>query len=218
METQSDSHVINTAADIPVDGIPAGETYELAADITLEAGQQISSIAGTLDGKGHVITLADKPLADQVSGTIQNLGVAGSSTLSLSDGQGSVANTVTGTIQNCYSTASSQAASDYMDTIGGFVGSLQGTVANCYFAGNTDMFGGGIAATNGGAYKISHALWTAGMSTVGMGRTDNISEDSKKKMTADQIKANVDILNTDLPTRKNGFLPLFRALPPWHHL
>ena len=200
VETQSDSHVINTAADIPVDGIPAGETYELAADITLEAGQQISSIAGTLDGKGHVITLADKPLADQVSGTIQNLGVAGSSTLILSDGQGSVANTVTGTIQNCYSTASSQAASDYMDTIGGFVGSLQGTVANCYFAGNTDMFGGGIAATNGGAYKISHALWTAGMSTVGMGRTDNISEDSKKKMTADQIKANVDILNTDLPT------------------
>ena len=35
-----------------------------------------------------MITLADKPLADKVSGTIQNLGVAGSSTLTLSDGQG----------------------------------------------------------------------------------------------------------------------------------
>lgn len=199
-EVQSASHVISTAADLPTGGIAEGETYELAADIILTSGQQISSIAGTLDGKGHVITLADKPLADKVSGTIQNLGVAGSSTLTLSDGQGSVANTVTGTIQNCYSTVSSNAASDYMDTIGGFVGNLQGTVTNCYFAGNTDMFGGGIAATNGGSYKISHTLWASGMSAVGMGRTDNISDDSKTKMTADQIKASVDILNTEIPS------------------
>lgn len=199
-EAGEDSHVIRTAEELPVGGIPAGETYELAADITLTEGQQISSIEGTLDGKGHVITLADKPLADQVSGIIQNLGVAGSSVLILSDGQGSVANTVTGTIQNCYSTASSQAASDYMDTIGGFAGNLQGTITNCYFAGNTDIFGGGIAAKNGGSYKISHTLWTAGMSAVGEGRSDNISDDSKTKMTADQIKASVDVLNTELPS------------------
>ena len=125
--------------------ILAGDTYKLDKDITLTSSQQIKNLAGTLDGQGHTITLSGSALAVNVSGTIQNLGVAGSSTLILSDGQGSVANTVTGTIQNCYSTASSQAASDYMDTIGGFVGSLQGTVANCYFAGNTDMFGGGIA-------------------------------------------------------------------------
>ena len=62
------------------------------------------------------------------------------------------------------------------------------------------MFGGGIAATNGGSYKISHTLWASGMSAVGMGRTDNISDDSKTKMTADQIKASVDILNTEIPS------------------
>ena len=47
-EVQSASHVISTAADLPTGGIAEGETYELAADITLTSGQQISSIAGTL--------------------------------------------------------------------------------------------------------------------------------------------------------------------------
>ena len=192
------SNVISSAADFPTGGIPAGETYELAADITLTSGQQISSIEGTLDGKGHVITLADKPLADQVSGVIQNLGVTGSAVLSLSDGQGSMANTVTGTIRNCYSTANSEAASGWMDTIGGLAGNLKGTVQNCYFAGSTDSMGGGVAGYNSSSYKIVHTLWTSGMSAVGMGSMNNTSEDSAKKVTADQIKASVSVLNTDL--------------------
>lgn len=117
--TAENPHLITTAEELPSE-IPSGSVYALGNDITLASGQQITSIAGTLDGKGHVITLADKPLAGTVSGTIQNLGVAGSQTLSLSDAQGSMAVTVTetGVIQNSYCTVASEAASAYMDTIG----------------------------------------------------------------------------------------------------
>ena len=137
--TEADPYLIETAADLP-GTIEAGTVYALAADITLTSGQQIGTIAGTLDGKGHVITLADKPLANSVSGIIQNLGVQGSVTLTLSDAQGGMVNTVTatGTIRNCYCTVDSKASSAYMDTIGGMAGNLQGTVCNSYFAGNTD--------------------------------------------------------------------------------
>ena len=197
--TEADPYMIETAADVPEE-IAEGTVYALGGDIILTEGQQISTIAGTLDGKGHVITLADKPLAATVSGTVQNLGVQGSVTLTLTDRQGGMVNTVTatGTIRNCYCTVDSQAASAWSDTIGGMAGNLQGTVCNSYFAGNTDNFGGGIAATNTDSYKISHALWTSGMSAVGMGKSDNTSEDSKTKVTADAIKTKVAVLNTEI--------------------
>ena len=196
--TEADPYLIATAADIP-GTIEAGTVYALAADITLESGQQISTIAGTLDGKGHVITLADKPLANSVSGTIQNLGVAGSVTLTLTDKQGSVANTVTntGVIQNCYCTVNSQ-TSDYLDEIGGMIGKLQGVIKNSYFAGSTDIFGGGVAASISDSYRISHVLWISGTSAAAVGRTDNIADDSKKKVTTDQIKASLGVLNTEI--------------------
>lgn len=196
--TEADPYLIETAADLP-GTIEAGIVYALAADITLTSGQQIGTITGTLDGKGHVITLADKPLANSVSGTIQNLGVAGSVPLTLADKQGSVANTVTntGVIQNCYCTVNSQ-TSDYLDEIGGMIGKLQGIIQNSYFAGSTDMFGGGVAASISDSYRISHVLWTSGTSAAAVGRTDNIADDSKKKVTADQIKASLGVLNTEI--------------------
>ncbi|MDD6106185.1 MAG: Ig-like domain-containing protein [Ruminococcus sp.] len=196
--TEADPYLIATAADIP-DTIEAGIVYALAADITLTSGQQIGTIAGTLDGKGHVITLADKPLANSISGTIQNLGVTGSVTLTLADKQGSVANTVTntGVIQKCYCTVNSQ-TSDYLDEIGGMIGKLQGVIQSSYFAGSTDRFGGGVAASISDSYRISHVLWTSGTSAAAVGRTDNIADDSKKKVTADQIKASLGVLNTEI--------------------
>ena len=196
--TEADPYLIATAADIP-DTIEAGIVYALAADITLTSGQQIGTIAGTLDGKGHVITLADKPLANSISGTIQNLGVTGSVTLTLADKQGSVANTVTntGVIQKCYCTVNSQ-TSDYLDEIGGMIGKLQGVIQSSYFAGSTDRFGGGVAASISDSYRISHVLWTSGTSAAAVGRTDNIADDSKKKVTADQIKASLGVLNPEI--------------------
>ena len=111
-----------------------------------------------------------------------------------------MANTVTqtGTVQNCYCTVNSQVAPMSYDTIGGMIGNLNGTIRNCYFAGSTDKYSGGVAAYNGGSYRISHVLWTSGMSTVGMGSNDNIADDSKKIVTADQIKASLGVLNTEI--------------------
>lgn len=97
----ADTVTIGSAAELPTE-LEAGKTYELTADITLSENQQISTLAGVLDGKGHTITLNGKPLADDVSGTIQNLGVKGN--ISVSGVDGSMATTLSGTIQNCYST------------------------------------------------------------------------------------------------------------------
>ena len=100
--TTKSSNEITTAEEFPTQ-IPAGETYTLTADIKLADGQQITDLAGTLDGQGHVITLSGKALAENVSGTIQNLGVAGSVDVE-SDDKGSITDNLTGTIQNSYST------------------------------------------------------------------------------------------------------------------
>ena len=55
--TTKSSNEITTAEEFPTK-IPAGETYTLTADIKLADGQQITDLAGTLDGQGHVITLS----------------------------------------------------------------------------------------------------------------------------------------------------------------
>ena len=57
--TTKSSNEITTAEEFPTK-IPAGETYTLTADIKLADGQQITDLAGTLDGQGHVITLPGK--------------------------------------------------------------------------------------------------------------------------------------------------------------
>lgn len=45
---------VSNASDLPAT-LEAGMTYELTTDIELASGQQIASIAGVLDGKGHTI-------------------------------------------------------------------------------------------------------------------------------------------------------------------
>ena len=126
--------------------------YALTDDITLESGQYIKDIKGTLDGKGHTITLADTYLADRVEGTIENLGVTSTSEITLPDESGSMANTVSGTIVNSYSTAKIKATTDW-GGVGGLVGTMSGsTISNCYFAGSFgDYSMGGIAYTSSSA-------------------------------------------------------------------
>lgn len=63
-EYDKSSNEITTAEEFPTK-IPAGETYTLTADIKLADGQQITDLAGTLDGQGHVITLSGKALAEK---------------------------------------------------------------------------------------------------------------------------------------------------------
>lgn len=133
------TYTINTAADIPT-AIYEGQTYELAADVTLESGQQIALIAGVLDGKGHVITLADKPLAKDVTGTIQNLGLAGS--ITLKEAHGSFCASLSGgTLRNSYSVVNIAVDASSFSEVGGLVGTAENAaIRNCYFAGAVTGF------------------------------------------------------------------------------
>lgn len=164
--TAEDPYLITDAKQLP-DEIAEGTVYALGGDITLTEGQQISTIAGTLDGKGHVITLADKTLAATVSGTVQNLGVQGSVTLD--SAQGSIAASLSGgTIQNCYSRVDIT-VDDFCDagTLVGYI--YSGSVKNSFYAGNCTlgMFSeiGGIAQ-GGKAGSISNSYYTVNANPV----------------------------------------------------
>lgn len=93
---------VSSADELPAT-IEAGAVVKLAADISLEADQQIETVAGTLDGQGHSIVLNGKALAKSVTGTVQNLGVTGRATMG--DYEGALAINCSGTVQMCWSTA-----------------------------------------------------------------------------------------------------------------
>lgn len=182
---------INSASDLPAT-LEAGITYELTQDITLSGGQQIETLAGVLDGKGHTITLADKPLANNVSGTIQNLGVKSSGIISVSGFSGSMAVTLSGIIQNCYSVA--DLTTSGWDEVGGLVGTLSsGVIRNSYYAGNNSAsFAYGLAAYATGG-TISNSCYTKGWDSIGMGKSKVTMENVVK--TSDMYS----VLTTDIP-------------------
>lgn len=202
VEEQADaSHTITTAAELPTE-IGADETYVLGADITLTANQQITSLAGTLDGQGHTITLAGSALAKEVSGTIQNLGVAGTITVTAGY-KGSIAETLTGTLQNSYSTAHIE---DNWNTVGGLVGTLAGgQVRNCYYAAELEMGNGGVAAyvgTGTSRPQVSNCYFQSGtwIETIAMGAANaDISNCAEKSADDLKTEATVALLNTSIP-------------------
>ena len=185
--TTKSSNEITTAEEFPTQ-IPAGETYTLTADIKLADGQQITDLAGTLDGQGHVITLSGKALAENVSGTIQNLGVAGSVDVT-SGYRGSIADNLTGTIQNSYSQAK---INDNWNTVGGLAGTIKGgTVRNCYYAAGLKMMNGGIAAyaASDARSQILNSYFQSGtmIETVAMAASNADVSDCASK-SADELK------------------------------
>ncbi len=195
--------LVDEAADL-AGTIEAGTTYELTTDITLAAGQQITSLAGVLDGKGHTITLADKPLANNVSGTIQNLGVAGSISVEQFSTNGTIAVTLDGgTIQNCFSVADITSG-DFTD-VAGMVGTMKNaTVKNCYYIGTITVGSyGSVGAVSvyasSGTNIISNCYYTVG-ETVVYSRTDTCTKTNcEKKSTTDFTEGNVTaLLNTGI--------------------
>ena len=196
--TADDPYTIKDASELP-EVIEEGDVYALTDDITLESDQYIKDIKGTLDGKGHTITLADTYLADKVEGTIENLGVTSTSEITLPDESGSMANTVSGTIVNSYSTAKIKATTDWGE-VGGLVGTMSGsTISNCYFAGSFgDYSMGGIAYTSSSAQStISNCYFTVGLSPVSMGSATKVNCEKK---TEEKLKASegIEALNKDI--------------------
>lgn len=169
---KSAEKTISSAADFPAE-ISTGETYVLAKDIDLSEGnvKQISNLAGTLDGKGHTVTLDGKALADNVSGTIRNLGVTTKSgeKVSSDKANGSIAMTLSGTIQSCFSTAYVYHTGWF--TPGGLVGKLESTgyILNSWFAGtvvdNMELPGNGIVL--GRSDNIRNCVATNGDAPLG---------------------------------------------------
>lgn len=198
-------HLTVTSADELPQTIEAGATVTLGADITLAAGQQIESVAGTLDGAGHTITLADKPLANQVSGTIQNLGVTSSGTIASEDNVGSIAVSLSGTIQMCWSSVN-VTQSSWVNESGGLVGSTTGgTILNSLYLGTVrGQYGetGGIAGSVNGV-TIKNCVYASGYAAYSMG--SGVTQDNNRKLSAGELKtsAATDILNANAP--KTGF-------------
>lgn len=184
--------------------IEAGTTYTLTEDIVFTEGQTFERIAGTLDGNGHTITLADKPLANEVTGTIQNLGVTSENVIVSDKTFGSMAITLSGTIQNCYSTAKIR-LTGFTGEVGGLVGTFRsGAIKNTYFGGsiNAMMAGGlvGIRETEESILSNSYYATDKASSALGPVSWGKKPEDGKNsKKTLEELKSAVQLLNKDIP-------------------
>lgn len=193
MLAAAEGNVVVTSVEQLLNGVPAGSTYVLANDISMEANQQIGTVAGVLDGAGYTITINGSALVGQLTGTIQNLIVAGKA--SLQDGQGSIVGTINGgTLQNCASTVNIDPG--WFGNMGGLAGNVEnGKIYNSYFAGTgKDMFGivpinGIFYAANNEAAKsqVKNCYYTEG-NRVGVGSGWNRDDTSNGKKTLEQMQ------------------------------
>lgn len=203
--------VVNSASDMPLT-IEAGATVKLGANITMAADQQIETVAGVLDGQGHTITINGKAVANNVTGTIQNLGVTGS--VSSADNVGSIAMTLSGTIQMCWSTASVN-LSGWMGCAGGLVGGMtSGKIVNSYFAGSgVEMNGGLVGEAQAGS--LSNCLYTVGFSPAGMNyaafNKGNAAKSSDLSSADSLAVLNADAPATGFSWTSNGSLPILTS-------
>ena len=185
---------VSSADELPAT-IEAGAVVKLAADISLEADQQIETVAGTLDGQGHSIVLNGKALAKNVAGTVQNLGVTGRATMG--DYEGALAINCSGTVQMCWSTAALSDGGSWAD-YGGLVGTLNGgSVINSYVSGSmSGFFAHGLVCRYSSGAMVNN-LFTAGDQACGFGNDSSFGS----KISVDDLKtqASVDKLNTDAP-------------------
>lgn len=185
---------VSSADELPAT-IEAGAVVKLAADISLEADQQIETVAGTLDGQGHSIVLNGKALAKSVTGTVQNLGVTGRATMG--DYEGALAINCSGTVQMCWSTVTLSDGGSWAD-YGGLVGTLNGgSVINSYVSGSmSGFFAHGLVCRYSSGAMVNN-LFTAGDQACGFGNDSSFGT----KISTDELKtqASVDKLNTDAP-------------------
>lgn len=209
-------HEIASAEDLPVDSngncaIAEGETYVLTTDIVMPSGVWFNSIAGTLDGRGHTITLTDKPFANSVSGMIENLGLKSASAIEYETTAGSMAVEVSGTIRNSYSTVNMTCTdSDWnFYEFGGLIGTLtaSGTVENCYYAGQiSGMVSKGSIAGITYSANVKQCVYQSPLYGMAYG-SNKPSTDANKAVSALSELANesiVEYLNTNLPD--SGFI------------
>ena len=215
------------SASLPAE-IPDGATVVLTADIVLDQNQQINLIAGTLDGRGHTITLNGRPLAAEVTGTVQNLIVNSASNITgamFGPTFGSIAVSMNGgSILNCASLAN---VTDNFNDAGGLAGrSVGGVIRNSFYAGKITgtSYGGliGVSQDSAQPSTITEGYYTDGGNgglPVIAGTAYNKAEGRFAKKTLDEMKAPgfVELLNANIPATgyvwaaSNGGLPVLTA-------
>lgn len=200
--------IVNDVADMP-ETIETGATVKLGANISMGTDQQIETVDGTLDGQGHTVTINGKAVANNVAGSIQNLGVTGS--VSSTDNVGSIAMKLSGTIQMCWSTASVNLIG-WNGCAGGLVGGMtSGKIVNSYFAGSgVEMNGGLVGEAQAGS--LVNCLYTVGFSPAEM-NYGGFNKGNAAKAADLSSDDSLAVLNTDVPSTgfswvSNGGLPL----------
>jgi hypothetical protein len=225
--SEANPYLISTAAELvalgaEVDGgdTKSGVYYALANDIDLDGiawnpigasykseGTDISgSFAGTLDGRGHIISNISVSgmqyaglFGSNFNGTVMNLGMEGGSisTSYASSTCGAIARKGSGKIINCYSTVPTSAVARSAGIIDEITSG--GMVIGCYQAA-------AVTGTSGKCYAfkaattttgdIHYCLWDSELTTDGY--TDTTNATNNTGMTKAELQTAADTLNGNL--------------------
>ena len=154
--------------------------YKLTADITLDdSWKEINPKEEfTLDGNGHSITLAGKPIFEYVSveATVSNLVVKGEVNALQNKNIGALARSYKGTVRN--SSFNVNVSGDGMYAyIAGIAGKTEGTINNCLYVGELNKGGsliyGGITNCDGTKAKITNCV---GVGCDRLGTSETLTE------------------------------------------
>ena len=167
---------------------------------------------GTFDGAGHTISNLKIDSENNYQGfvgrlgsggTIQNLTLDESCSVTGSDNVGGVCGTNSGTIESCYNTGTVNGSSD---NVGGVCGQNSGTIESCYNTGTVTGSGssvGGVCGLNDGTITNCYWLNTA-YSGNGIGSGSGTATDVESKTAEEFASGEVCwLLNGKMPGDDN---------------
>ena len=198
--TQANPYIISTGAELALlsqkvnDGETfAGVYFKLAKNISLNGktfttiGSKNNKFEGIFDGNGCVISNFKISTSESyaglfgyVSGTIQNLGVQGTVSVSGTSANayvGMIAGYNTGTIQNCFATGSVTLSSANTTHAGGLVGYNEGNIINSYATTNVTSTSTGYMAYAGGLVGYAKSGTISGSYAAGDVKAQGTSSD-----------------------------------------
>ena len=181
-----------------------GKKLVLTADFAIEDSMWFAVGLNTvLDGQGHVITLNNQVLLDQIGpkGQVRNLGLTGKA--EGYDFKGALALKSQGTVSNTWSRASVKEEGNKTSAkVGGLIGTLQegGVVENCYTAASIlskGTIGGLVGCAEPGA-TVKNSYWKADSAAQAVGINEGTVENCAPKTFEDFYSQDfLDLLNAN---------------------
>ena len=164
--------LFNDKNDSDFDGITITLEASVPYTVNTDDGPLAETFKGELQGNGATVTITDgtQGLFNTNDGTVQDVDIQVSGTISGNGNIGAVAGTNNGTIQNCDVTGSTIQGDNYNDNVGGIVGDNYGTIQGCSAAVTVKdgKLTGGIAGSNSDGGSITDCRST-GTVTSGSG-------------------------------------------------